>query len=142
MKIRTPLNSKHLNFRIFRGNCSCENSHTNTFRSAFFFASFTIISVNESFSFRIQWSWSRTSVHAMLQVNLLPLLQRIQLPCVQWAITAKLREAFLFQVPNSFGIFLISFAILKNPFANPLKKVANLLMEFANCNVPKLIKCF
>ena len=33
-------------------------------------------------------------------------------------------------VPN--GIFLlISFAILKNPFANPLKKVANLLMEFA-----------
>ena len=46
-------------------------------------------------------------------------------------ITAKLREAFLFQVPNSFGIFLISFAILKNPFANPLKKVANLLMEFA-----------
>ena len=75
----------------------------------------------------------------MLQVNLLPLLQRIQLPCVQWAITAKLREAFLFQVPNSFGIFLNSFAILKNPFANPLKKVANLLMEFANCNVPKLI---
>ena len=45
--------------------------------------------------------------------------------------TAKLPEAFLFQVPNSFGIFLISFAILKNPFANPLKKVANLLMEFA-----------
>ena len=43
-------------------------------------------------------------------------------------ITAKLREAFLFQVPNSFGIFLITFAILKNPFA---KKVANLLMEFA-----------
>ena len=46
-------------------------------------------------------------------------------------ITAKLREAFLFQVPNSFGIFLITFAILKNPFAIPLKKVANLLMEFA-----------
>ena len=46
-------------------------------------------------------------------------------------VTAKLREAFLFQVPNSFGIFLITFAILKNPFANPLKKVANLLMEFA-----------
>ena len=46
-------------------------------------------------------------------------------------ITAKLREAFLFQVPNSFAIFLITFAILKNPFANPLKKVANLLMEFA-----------
>ena len=46
-------------------------------------------------------------------------------------ITAKLREALLFQVPNSFGIFLTSFAILKNPFANPLKKVANLLMEFA-----------
>ena len=46
-------------------------------------------------------------------------------------ITAKLREAFLFQVPNSFGIFLITFAILKNPFANSLKKVANLLMEFA-----------
>ena len=46
-------------------------------------------------------------------------------------LTAKLREAFLFQAPNSFGIFLISFAILKNPFANPLKKVANLLMEFA-----------
>ena len=45
--------------------------------------------------------------------------------------TAKLREAFLFQVPNSFGIFLITFAILKNPFANPLKKVANLLMKFA-----------
>ena len=45
-------------------------------------------------------------------------------------VTAKLREAFLFQVPNSFGIFLITFAILKNPFANPLKKVANLLMEF------------
>ena len=45
--------------------------------------------------------------------------------------TAKLREAFLFQVPNSFGIFLITFAILKNPFANPLKKVANPLMEFA-----------
>ena len=48
-----------------------------------------------------------------------------------WLFTAKLREAFLFQAPNSFGIFLISFAILKNPFANPLKKVANLLMEFA-----------
>ena len=46
-------------------------------------------------------------------------------------ITAKLREAFLFEVLNSFGIFLITFAILKNPFANPLKKVANLLMEFA-----------
>ena len=46
-------------------------------------------------------------------------------------LTAKLREAFLFQVPNSFGIFLITFAILKNPFANPLKKVANLLMKFA-----------
>ena len=45
-------------------------------------------------------------------------------------ITAKLREAFLFQVPNWFGIFLITFAILKNPFANPLKKIANLLMEF------------
>ena len=45
--------------------------------------------------------------------------------------TAKLREAFLFEVLNSFGIFLITFAILKNPFANPLKKVANLLMEFA-----------
>ena len=50
---------------------------------------------------------------------------------IVYRITAKLREAFLFQVPNSFGIFLISFAILKNPFANPLKKVANLLMEFA-----------
>ena len=47
------------------------------------------------------------------------------------SITAKLREAFLFQVPNPFGIFLITFAILKNPFANPLKKVANPLMEFA-----------
>ena len=46
-------------------------------------------------------------------------------------VTAKQREAFLFQVPNSFGIFLITFAILKNPFANPLKKVANLLMKFA-----------
>ena len=46
-------------------------------------------------------------------------------------ITPKLREAFLFQVPNSFGIFLITFAILKNPFANPRKKVANLVMEFA-----------
>ena len=46
-------------------------------------------------------------------------------------VTAKLREAFLFEVLNSFGIFLITFAILKNPFANPLKKVANLLMEFA-----------
>ena len=46
-------------------------------------------------------------------------------------LTAKLREAFLFEVLNSFGIFLITFAILKNPFANPLKKVANLLMEFA-----------
>ena len=57
-------------------------------------------------------------VLAMFKLNLL-------------AITAKLREAFLFQVPNSFGIFLITFAILKNPFANPLKKVANLLMEFA-----------
>ena len=50
---------------------------------------------------------------------------------VEVLVTAKLREAFLFQIPNSFGIFLISFAILKNPFANPLKKVANLLMEFA-----------
>ena len=47
------------------------------------------------------------------------------------SITAKLREAFLFQVSNSFGIFLITSAILKNPFANPLKKVANLLMKFA-----------
>ena len=28
-------------------------------------------------------------------------------------ITAKLREAFLFEVLNSFGIFLITFAILK-----------------------------
>ena len=46
-------------------------------------------------------------------------------------LTAKLREAFLFEVLNSFGIFLITFAILKNPFANPLKKAANLLMEFA-----------
>ena len=46
-------------------------------------------------------------------------------------ITAKLREAFLFEVLNSFGIFLITFGILKNPFANLLKKVANLLMEFA-----------
>ena len=46
-------------------------------------------------------------------------------------VTAKLREAFLFQVPSSFGIFLITFAILKNPFANPLKKVANPLMELA-----------
>ena len=44
---------------------------------------------------------------------------------------AKLRKAFLFRVPKSFGIFLITFAILKNPFANPLKKVPNLLMEFA-----------
>ena len=43
--------------------------------------------------------------------------------------TAKLREAFLFQVPNSFGIFLITFAILKNPFANPLKKVANGIVQ-------------
>ena len=42
-------------------------------------------------------------------------------------VTAKLRKAFLFQVPNSFGIFLITFATLKNPFANPLKKVASLL---------------
>ena len=33
--------------------------------------------------------------------------------------TAKLREAFLFQVPNSFGIFLITFAILKNPLQIP-----------------------
>ena len=47
-------------------------------------------------------------------------------------ITAKLRKAFLFQVPNSFGIFLISFAILKNLFANPLKKVANPLKKVAN----------
>ena len=50
---------------------------------------------------------------------------------LKYGFTAKLREAFLFQVPNLFGIFLISFAILKNLFANPLKKVANLLMEFA-----------
>ena len=55
-----------------------------------------------------------------------------RVPIVLCFITAKLREAFLFQVPNSFGIFLvITFAILKNPFANPLNKVANLLMEFA-----------
>ena len=46
-------------------------------------------------------------------------------------LTAKLREAFLFQVQNSFGIFLITFAILKNPFAIPQKKVANLLIELA-----------
>ena len=52
-------------------------------------------------------------------------------PAKRIDITVKLREAFLFQVPNSFGIFLITFAILKNPFANPMKKVANLLMEFA-----------
>ena len=43
------------------------------------------------------------------------------------------RFQFPFQ-PFSFSVLfrlLITFAILKNPFANPLKKVANLLMEFA-----------
>ena len=44
---------------------------------------------------------------------------------------SQLREVFLLKVPNSFGILLITFAVLKNPFANPLKKVANLLTEFA-----------
>ena len=53
-----------------------------------------------------------------------------RVPIVLCFITAKLREVkrsyFKFQTHLE-----ITFAILKNPFANPLNKGANLLMEFA-----------
>ena len=56
------------------------------------------------------------------------------------SITAKLREAFLFQVPNPFGIFLITFAILKKPLCKSPEESCK--SPYGICNVPKLIKCF
>ena len=52
-------------------------------------------------------------------------------------LTAKLREAFLFQVPNSFGIFLITF---EKPLCKSPEESCKSLYEISN--VPKLIQCF
>jgi hypothetical protein len=54
-------------------------------------------------------------------------------------LTGKLREAFLFWLRNSFGIFLISFANLKN-YLQTLEGICN--VPIGCCNIPNFILNF
>ena len=83
--------------------------------------------------------WRHANTFFFIFYETLILLKLVNLKVHKKYLTAILREAFLFRVPNSFGIFLMTFAILKNPFANPLKSCKS---PYGICNVPKLIKCF